>query len=255
MYAILKSLLTGLIPFPLCMGTFLLGVVLLFIKKTEKIGKIAVTFAFLSFVLFSFPFFSDILLSHFERQYPSYGVGHDEFDCSSRVKYVVVLAANHTLDRNLPVTSQFSCQGLARLIEGLRLYNKCSRTKLIFSGGKGRDTDISDAELMTKLASDLGVPIDDIIIERESRSTQDEAQLLEPILRNEKFLLVTSASHMPRAMALFRELGMDPVAAPTGHLVKRYQGNRSVMPSLSNLKKCEVAFYEIFASLKARILE
>ena len=97
---------------------------------------------------------------------------------------------------------------------------------------------------MRDLALDLGVPTEDMMLKTESMSTQDEAKLLKPVLTNEKFLLVTSASHMPRSMDIFRKLGMNPVAAPTGHLVKRYGDHISFMPSVSNLKKSETAFRE-----------
>jgi len=157
------------------------------------------------------------------------------------------------MDPTVPITGQFCYEGLVRLIEGIRLYNKCPGTKLILSGGKGWNTSFSDAELMRDLAFDLGVAREDMMLETESMSTQDEAELLKPILGNEKFLLVTSASHMPRSMGLFRKMGMNPIAAPTGHLVKRYRDNISIMPSVSNLKKSQAAFYEMLATLKMKV--
>lgn len=122
------------------------------------------------------------------------------------------------------------------------------------SGGKGRNTSVSDAELMADLSIQLGVPRNDIILERDSMSTEDEAKLLKPVVRDESFLLVTSASHMPRSMGLFRKMGMNPIPAPTGHLVKQYRDNISFMPSVSNLKKSQAAFYEILRMLKEKIL-
>jgi uncharacterized SAM-binding protein YcdF (DUF218 family) len=107
---------------------------------------------------------------------------------------------------------------------------------------------------MRDLAFDLGVQREDMLLETESMSTQDEAELLRPILGKEKFLLVTSASHMPRSMDIFRKLGMNPVAASTGHLVKRYGDHISFIPSVGNLKKSESAFYEILAAVKGKIL-
>ena len=127
-------------------------------------------------------------------------------------------------------------------------------SKLILSGGKGRNSNVSDAELMADLAHELGVPRDDIILEKDSMSTEHEARLLKAVVRNRRFLLVTSASHMPRSVGLFRKMGMNPIPAPTGHLVKQYRDSISFRPGISNLKKTEIAFYEILGVIKEKIL-
>jgi len=63
---------------------------------------------------------------------------------------------------------------------------------------------------------------------------------------NEKFILVTSASHMPRSMALFEKLDMQPIPAPTDYGVRKRQGVSPGMffPSADNLRKAEKAFHE-----------
>lgn len=252
MYAFLKNLIAFSVPLPLCLVIFSVSVALLWIKRTQRIGKIGLTSGFFILVACSFPFFPDMLLSHFEQDYPSFTIDVNGCGSSSTIKYVVVLAGSHMSDPKIPITGQFCYEGLVRLIEGIRVYKKCPGSKLVLSGGKGRNSNVSDAELMGDLALNLGVPKEDMILETESTTTKDEAELLRPILGDEKFVLVTSASHMPRAMGIFREMGMNPVAAPTGHLVKRYGNNRSWMPSVGNLKKSEAAFYEILATLKMK---
>ena len=254
MYAFFRVLVAYFVPVPLCLGVLLIGVVFLWVKKTQKIGKIIVTVGFFLLLVFSFSFVPNMLLSHLEQQYPSFKIEANEGCNSLGIKYVVVLAGGHILDPKIPITGQFCYEGLVRLIEGIRLYKKCPGAKLILSGGKGRDMHISDAELMGDLAFDLGVPRDDIILEKDSMSTEDEAKLLKPVVRNEKFLLVTSASHMPRSIGLFRKMGMNPIPAPTGHLVKQYRDNTSFMPSVSNLKKSQAAFYEILARIKEKVM-
>ena len=253
MYAFFRVLVAYFVPVPLCLGVLLIGVVFLWVKKTQKIGKIIVTLGFLLIAAFTFSFLPNMLLSDVEQQYPSFKIEPNEGCNSLGIKYVVVLAGGHILDPKIPITGQFCYEGLVRLIEGIRLYKKCPGVKLILSGGIGKCTSITDAELMADLAFDLGVPREDIILEKESMSTEDEAKLLKPVLMNEKFLLVTSASHMPRSMGLFRKLGMNPIPAPTGHLVKQYRDNISFMPSVSNLKKSQTVFYEILAKIKEKV--
>ena len=74
---------------------------------------------------------------------------------------------------------------------------------------------------MARVALIMGVNPPDIILESASRDTEEQARLIKPMVGREKFFLVTSASHLPRAMAMFHKLGLEPVAAPVGHLVQQ----------------------------------
>ena len=44
--------------------------------------------------------------------------------------------------------------------------------------------------------------------------------MMQKLVGNQAFILVTAAYHMPRSMALFKKLGLHPIAAPTNFLVK-----------------------------------
>ncbi len=193
-------------------------------------------------------------LSYLEHKHVSYIASAGKESHFADIKYIVVLAGVHVLDPKIPITSQFCYEGLVRLIEGIRLYKKCPKAKLVLSGGIGNRTNVTDAILMADLSIELGVPKEDIILEQESMSTFDQARLIKSIVRNQRFILVSSASHMSRSMALFRKLGMDPVPAPTGHLVKHFGDNFSILPSVSNLKKSDTVFYEIWGTIKEKAL-
>lgn len=73
------------------------------------------------------------------------------------------------------------------------------------SGGGVFDP-VSNAEIMARVAMEIGVPERDIILESKSKDTKDEARFIKPIVGNEPFVLVTTASHIPRSMALFKNL-------------------------------------------------
>jgi len=110
------------------------------------------------------------------------------------------------------------------------------------------------AEAMKELSLALGVSDDDIILESKSTNTYEEAVYTEPIVNNHKFILVTSASHMLRAMGIFKKKGMNPIAAPTGYLVK---GSRNLFPFFSSpydLIKVYILANEAMAFLKGKIL-
>lgn len=254
MYSLVKYFVAYLLPVPLCLGVLLAGLIFLWCTKRQTTGKVIITIGVAILLLFSLSFFPNMCLRYLEHKHVSYIASQMKEDNFSDIKYVVVLAGGHILDPKIPVTSQFCYEGLVRLIEGIRLYKKCQKAKLVLSGGIGDRTDVTDAILMADLSIELGVPKKDIILEQESMSTFDEARLIKPIVRNQRFILVTSASHMPRSMALFRKLGMNPVPAPTGHLVKHFGDSISILPSVSNLKKSDTAFYEILGIIKEKVL-
>jgi uncharacterized SAM-binding protein YcdF (DUF218 family) len=68
--------------------------------------------------------------------------------------------------------------------------------------------------------ADIGVPVERMTFEKTSRNTYENAVYSADIMRptpQEKWLLVTSAWHMPRAMGCFRKAGWNIYPAPTGY--------------------------------------
>ncbi|PSB41835.1 YdcF family protein, partial [Chamaesiphon polymorphus] len=79
---------------------------------------------------------------------------------------------------------------------------------------------------MTKLLVAMGVPQQDIIPEANSFNTRDNAVNVRQILQAQNFktiLLVTSAMHMPRSMAIFKRLGINAIAAPTDYRISQLE--------------------------------
>jgi uncharacterized SAM-binding protein YcdF (DUF218 family) len=99
---------------------------------------------------------------------------------------------------------------------------------------------------MAQLAQDLGVGRKDMILEAQSRDTEDEARLVAPIVGEQPFILVTEASHMPRAMALFRKHGTHPIADPVSFRISHSQAITpdDVFPGAEKLCSSEKAIYE-----------
>ena len=108
---------------------------------------------------------------------------------------------------------------------------------------------------MAKVAIDLGVPQADIVEEPRTKDTKDEARLLKNIVDDTPFVLVTAASHMPRAMAMFRKQGMHPIPAPTAHRVLRGPeiGFAEFFPSANSIEKSETVAYEYMGLVWAKL--
>jgi uncharacterized SAM-binding protein YcdF (DUF218 family) len=217
-----KVLSRFLFPLPMCIEILLVGLVLLWFTKKQKSGKIVVTVGTILLLLLSYNASSDPFLRELERRYPPYELaGPSELSAQApgaAIKWVVVLGGGHQVDPHIPLSSKINHPTLVRLVEGMLLYRKNPGSKLVVSGGRVYGS-ISDAELMSRLAEAVGAPREDIIVEDQSWDTEDEARLLKPLVQNDAFILVTSASHMVRSMKLFESYGMHPIPAPTDHMV------------------------------------
>jgi len=234
---------------------FILSASLMFLDTADfKVGAYLSILGFFFLLFFWLPFLPDLLLGFLENKYNTFPINKYDMKLVQEIKLIVILAGGYTLNPKIPITSQFSYHGLARLIEGIRLYRKTPNSKLILSGGGSRH-ELSAAELMAAMAGELGVPEHDIILESESRTTFEEAFKIHEIIHKEQFLLVTSANHMPRTMALFLNMGMNPVAAQAGHLKKKPSKIVWEIPTAHNLVKAELAFREYIKLLKEKLLK
>lgn len=260
---ILKKIISHfLFPVSLILEFSLAGLFLLWFTGKQRAGKILVSIGVIFMLLLSYGAISDLLLRPIETQYEPYNSRSSDESADkgiapedrSPIKFIVVLGSGHISDPKLPITSQIDEEALVRLIEGIRIYRKLRGSKLILSGGVLFDP-VSNAEIMARVAQEIGINKSDIILESQSKDTQDEARLIKPIVHNDRFVLVTSASHMTRSIAMFRNLGMNPVPASTGHMVKDKQGLSpySFFPGARSIYKAEMAFYEYLGLAWAKL--
>lgn len=108
-----------------------------------------------------------------------------------------------------------------RVWHAARLYHAGKAGRLILSGGsvewQGQRV-FTEAQAMRTFLSDLGVPDSALVVEDGSRSTRENALFTAELLHRmglNRVLLVTSALHMPRALATFRAAGVAVIPAPT----------------------------------------
>jgi uncharacterized SAM-binding protein YcdF (DUF218 family) len=222
------------------------GLYLLWFTKKQKIGRILCTSGILWIFIFSMHPVANLLLSPLENDFMKYEQGQQT------VKYVVVLGGWHVSDPKLPSSSQISSDSLTRLIEGVTIFRGNPGSKLILSGYEGSDS-VPNAVVMANIAQSIGVEASSIIIEKRPKDTKDEARLISDIVKDDPFVLVTSASHMKRAVALFKFYGLTPIPAPTYFLVKKSDGV-SLKPSSYGLRKSEAAFHEYMGIAWANLM-
>lgn len=253
-----KTSLGYLLPFKLAIGLLVIGCILIWLTQRQRLGKLIVFLSTLTLVLFSMNGVAELLLSPLESQYPPIQTvneaSHDKaLEKLSGVKYVVVLAGGAHPNPSLPTASNLTEHSLARLSEGIALHKIAVGSKLLLSGGS-INGDATEALLMSKTALLLGVDANNIVLEEASVDTESQAENIKRIVGDEKFVLVTSAFHLPRSMGLFRRAGMNPLAAPTDYLSSPGTMTiRDFVPSAQVLRKSEIAFHEIIGLAWAKI--
>jgi uncharacterized SAM-binding protein YcdF (DUF218 family) len=238
MFLMKKIVSRFLFPLPLSLEFLLVGLLLLWFTRRQRAGKALVTCGALLLVGLSNNFTSNALLRPLEHRYPPLVVGHAVAGAPD-VAFIAVLGGWADDDPDVPATSHISPDLMVRLIEGVCLQREIPGSKLILSGGN------DSAEGMAKMAEALGVSAEDILRLSEPRDTEEESQQIGSIIGPRPFILVTSASHMPRAMGLLRKRGLQPIAAPTDYLAPRHRSEPDdFVPDAYKLFKSQIAFYE-----------
>ena len=244
---IVKKIIAMLL-MPLSVGLVLILIAIYFLyKKNLKMSRIFMISSLLWIAVMSYTPFSDLLLSPLESHYPAL----QEFP--KNIGYVMVLGAGHTTNDKLPMTSQLGRSAMFRLTEGIRILRQLDDAKLIVSGYSGTDQ-TPHALMLKKMAVLLGVREQQIIARYAPKDTREEAIDARSILNNRDFILVTSASHMPRAMAIFNEEGLYPYPAPTYHLAKHASDDFSI-PGAWGLMNSEYALHEYVGMLWLEIVK
>ena len=242
---LLKKILSRIIfPVPLCLELLWGGLVLTWIRPHRQVGKWMLISGVVLLTLLSFHPFAYLLLEPLESQYAPLVIrSPDEgkvFLQSQHVRWVVVLSGGSGVQPDFPLASQLSRPSVVRMVEGILLYRNLPGVKLLISGSP------DESELMSRFALAFGVPVQDLVRESNSRDTKDQAKFIADIVKQDRLILVTDASHMPRSMALFRKQGIPAIAAPVAHMV---QPNReyewwSLFPNADSLRMAERAVYE-----------
>jgi uncharacterized SAM-binding protein YcdF (DUF218 family) len=114
--------------------------------------------------------------------------------------------------------------GAERLTSFVALARQFPKAKLVFTGGSGRlDQTYKEADTARDFFTSIGLPESRGIYEDQSRNTFENGvfthRLLKP-KKSERWILITSARHMPRSMGVFRQLGWNLIPYPVDYFTK-----------------------------------
>jgi uncharacterized SAM-binding protein YcdF (DUF218 family) len=115
-------------------------------------------------------------------------------------------------------------EAAGRMTQAVALARRYPSARLIFPGGSANllTVGMSEADVARRFFDEAGIPPERVSYEGQSRNTYENAtfmRALYPPRDGERWLLVTSASHMPRAMGIFRLAGFPVFAFPAHYLL------------------------------------
>jgi uncharacterized SAM-binding protein YcdF (DUF218 family) len=110
-------------------------------------------------------------------------------------------------------------EGGERITEAVILAKRFPQARVVYTSGTNSVFGGSSTEALQarELMAQMGVAPDRVTIEDRSRNTDENARFTAAIVHPEpsqRWLVVTSAFHMPRAMGVFEKAGFQPIAYP-----------------------------------------
>ena len=240
---LLKKIVSRIFFFPvgisLCLG--LAGFIWWRLRRASGAGPWLMFLALVWLLVWSLPVTGAFSLARLEAQAGPYA---DPARLAAQgVRRVVVLSGGLRGGQR-PFSDTLSSSAIYRLLEGIRLWKALPGARLVLTGGITYGQ-LSEAAGMRRAALGLGVPDSAIDLEERSRDTADQARILAGMVGAEPFALVTSATHMPRALALCRARGLKPLPAPVDfHALGSELGYYSFLPQAGGLGGSETVFYE-----------
>jgi uncharacterized SAM-binding protein YcdF (DUF218 family) len=181
-------------------------------RRRLSSSKMLGTMALVWLWLWSMPVTSHWLASQIEGQFsqvPMASVPH--------AQAIVVLGG--TVSPPSGRSTEINLGRAGRVWYAARLFHAGKAPLVLLSGGGDLERQaFSEARAMAIFMHDLGVPAQALVLEETSRNTRENAAFSAALLKArgiDNILLVTSALHMPRALALFKAQGLEVTPAPT----------------------------------------
>ncbi len=204
-FVLSKTLGIMLLPTNFLIGAGLVGAILL-ATRFARLGRILVVASVVLLAVCGFSPLGNWLLYPLEQRFPPWDAAHGAPDG------IIVLGASIDADisaaRGIPVVRSAP----DRIIAAAALAHRYPNARIVFSGGSANllANDAREADYAGAIFESLGIAKSRLIMERRSRNTQENAEFSKALVApkdGERWLLVTSAFHMPRSIGLFRKAG------------------------------------------------
>jgi uncharacterized SAM-binding protein YcdF (DUF218 family) len=229
-FVLSKTLGLMALPTNFLIGLGLLGALLLATRFASAGRKIMVaSIALLAVCAFS-PL-GNLILYPLESRSPPWDAARGAPDG------IVVLGGSIDPDLSIAYHTPVIRSAADRIVAAAALGRRYPNARIIFSGGSADlfANDAREADYAGQIFESLGIGKDRLIMERRSRNTYENAVFSKGVAspkQGERWLLITSAYHMPRAVGLFRKAGFPVEPYPVDWRVGR---DAADILSLSNI--------------------
>src|SRR5258706_6465420 len=201
-----------LLPTNLLIGVGIAGAIML-ATRFASLGRKLLVVSVALLAICGFSPLGNWLLYPLESRFPSWDAVRGAPDG------IVVLGGSIDPDLSIAHGGPVVRAAADRLIAAAALALQYPNARIIFSGGSANliSNDEKEADYAVSVFESLGISRERLIMERRSRNTQENAEFSKAIAApksGERWLLVTSAYHMPRSVGLFRKAGFAVEAYP-----------------------------------------
>ncbi|HOV05008.1 MAG TPA: YdcF family protein [Kaistiaceae bacterium] len=191
------------------------GAVLLF-TRFARAGRVLVALAAAGVLSAGFLPLSNALYLPLENRFPRAA------EDVGPIAGIVILGGAIDIDTGVARGTVELNEAAERMTEALALARRHPAARLIFSGGSIRlvGSGVAEAEMARRFFAEAGLAEDRVAYDDRSRNTAENATLAKAIAApapGERWLLVTSAFHMPRAIGCFRKAGFAVEAWPVDY--------------------------------------
>ncbi|WP_432697455.1 YdcF family protein [Marinobacterium sp. YM272] len=207
----------------------------------RRFGAVLLGCNLLLFLLFLLMPLGDALLMPLEKRFP-------QAEKTADVDGILVLGGGELAEESLFWGQPQLNQAAERLMIIPVLARQYPQAKIVFSGGSGSvlRPEFRGGDVASEYLDAVGLS-DRVLIERHSRNTYENAlntiDSLEGVPKG-RWLLVTSAFHMPRSIGVFRRQGWDLTPYPVDYRALSSDGARLDPGLWENLRDTETAMRE-----------
>jgi uncharacterized SAM-binding protein YcdF (DUF218 family) len=142
-------------------------------------------------------------------------------------------------------------EGGERVTEAVVLAKRYPQARVVYTGGTASFTGATSTEALQArtLMSQMGIAPERVAIEDKSRNTDENARFTTAIVHpqpSQRWIIVTSAFHMPRSMGIFEKAGFHPIAYPVAFRTRGHWPDdlRLTFEPTRNLRIFEIAVHE-----------
>lgn len=214
----------------------LLSALILLFRNRYILAKIIFFLSLTAILLITLIPIGDLLLAPLEKRFPV------QKKIPSDIDGIMALAGAENIYHSFIWNQTELNASSERLIAFMQLIKQYPDLEHMFVGGTGSLTrqEYKSTTIAKKLFEEFGINTRNMLFEHDSKNTYENAvysyNLAKP-KEEEKWLLITSASHMPRAVGVFRKAGWNVIAYPVDHTVLKTDNFHFNFNFSGNLKK------------------